>query len=89
MRSKSPLVTVYIANHNYARYLAESIQSVLDQTHQDFELIIVDDGSTDGSQEIIRQFETRSRVYCLYQENQGLNKTNNIALKLASGKYIM
>ena len=45
MKSKLPLVTVYITNYNYGRYIKQSIESVLNQSFEDFELIIIDDGS--------------------------------------------
>lgn len=84
-----PLVTVYITNHNYEQYVEQSIQSVLNQTMQDFELIIIDDGSTDNSREIIEEYRCHSNVRILYQDNKGLNATNNVAVKEAKGKYIM
>jgi len=85
----SPLVTVYITNYNYGRYLSQAIESVLNQTFTDFELIVVDDGSVDDSRDIIRQYQGHPKVRTIFQENQGLNKTNNIALRSARGKYIM
>ena len=48
-----PLVSIYITNYNYEKYIRQSIESVRAQTLQDFELIIIDDGSTDGSRDII------------------------------------
>jgi len=89
LKQQPPLITVYIANYNYAKYLNRSIQSLLNQTFQDFELLIIDDGSTDNSQEIIKQFEENEKVYTVFQRNKGLNRTNNVALKLSRGKYIM
>ena len=47
--NNQPKITVYITNHNYGEYVVQAIESVLDQTFQDFELIIIDDGSTDNS----------------------------------------
>ena len=88
-KDSSPFVTVYISNYNYARYLERAIQSVLNQTLQDFELIIIDDGSSDGSLEIIKGYETQERIFVVLQQNKGLNVSNNVALKLARGKYIM
>ena len=85
----SPLVTVYIANHNYARFIEQSIQSVLNQTLHDFELIIIDDGSTDNSREIIERYLDHRRVISIFQQNRGLNDTNNIAMRAARGRYIM
>lgn len=84
-----PLTTVYLANYNYAEYLERSIRSVLKQTVTDFELIIIDDGSTDNSHEIIKKFEDIENVFVVFQRNSGLVKTNNVALKLSRGKYIM
>jgi len=82
-------VTVYITNYNYAKYLKQSIESILNQTFQDFELIIIDDGSTDKSHEIIKRYEEKENVYTVFQRNRGLNRTNNVALKLGRGRYIM
>jgi len=87
--NNSPTVTVYITNYNYEKYLEKAIQSVICQTFQDLELIIIDDGSTDGSREIIKKYENNEKIYTVFQQNKGLNRTNNVALKLASGKYIM
>ncbi len=84
-----PLVTVYITNYNYGRYIRQAIESVLNQTLQDFELIIIDDGSTDNSKEIIESYAECRNVQIVYQQNKGLNVTNNVALKLATGKYIV
>jgi len=83
------LVTVYITNYNYAKFIERAIQSVYDQTYPNWELIIIDDGSTDGSKEIIQSHENQSNVRVLFQQNKGLNATNNVALSMANGKYIM
>ena len=82
-------VTVYLINHNYARYVRQSIESVLHQTMKDFELIIIDDGSTDHSRSIIEEFENHEQVTVIFQHNRGLNVSNNIALRASQGKYIM
>jgi glycosyltransferase involved in cell wall biosynthesis len=89
MLKELPLVTVYITNFNYRNYIEKSIESVLLQTLQDFELIIIDDGSSDGSQEFIKKYESNPKIRCIYQHNKGLNVTNNIALRSARGKFIM
>jgi glycosyltransferase involved in cell wall biosynthesis len=78
-----------MTNHNYGKYIAKSIDSVLNQTFSDYELIIIDDGSTDNSREIIENYRNDPNVTIIYQENKGLNVTNNIAIKLSKGKYIM
>ena len=87
--TKLPLVTVYITSYNYDRFIKESIDSVIKQKFRDFEVIIIDDGSTDNSKQIIEQYRNHPKVTIIYQENKGLNITNNIAIKLAKGKYIM
>ncbi len=88
-RAGSPSVTVYIANHNYGRFIEQAIQSVLNQTYQDFELIIIDDGSSDNSREIIEKYAQHEKVITIFQKNKGLNVTNNIALRAARSRYIM
>jgi len=82
-------VTVYIPSHNYGRYLDRAVQSVLRQTMEDWELIIINDGSTDNTQEVIDQYRSHPKIRIVEQENKGLTVTNNIALRLASGEYLM
>ena len=84
----NPLVTVYIANYNYGKYISESIKSVLAQSYKNFELLIVDDGSTDDSKKIINTFKD-NRIKKFFQKNIGLNKTNNFILHKAKGKFII
>lgn len=83
------LITVYITNYNYGAYIKHAVESVLSQTSQNFELLIIDDGSTDNSKEIIEQYRSHQKVRIVYQQNKGLNATNNVALNLSNGKYIM
>ena len=83
-----PLVTIYITNYNYGRYIKQSINSVLNQSYKNFELIIIDDGSTDNSRNIIDRYKNNKKVKIVYQKNKGLNKSNNVALKLSKGDYI-
>lgn len=82
-------MTVYLTNYNYADYIEQSIESVLSQTYKNFELIIIDDGSTDNSRNIISQYIERQNIRVIFQENKGLTATNNIAVRAAQGKYIM
>ncbi|MEO1436372.1 MAG: glycosyltransferase [Bacteroidota bacterium] len=84
-----PLLTVYITNYNYEAYIKQAIESVLNQSFQDFELLIIDDGSTDNSRDIIESYKDHEQITIIYQQNKGLNVTNNIALRLSNGKYIM
>lgn len=85
----SSKVTVYIANYNYGRFLNQAIQSVLDQTYANYELLIIDDGSHDDSKTILRKYRGRRNISIIFQNNKGLTVTNNIALRLAAGEYIM
>jgi len=80
---------VYIPTYNYASYIDKAIQSVLKQTISDWELIIIDDGSTDNTQEILSKYRNDTKIRVIEQENKGLNVANNIALRLANGRYIM
>lgn len=80
-------VSVTMITYNHEKYIAESIQSVLDQTFTDFELIIVNDGSTDKTDEIIRTFKD-PRISYICQENQGPSVASNNAILTAKGKYI-
>jgi len=86
----NPLVTVYVTNHNYGRYLKRAVDSLLIQSLQDFELIVIDDGSTDDSRQVIESYYSgHPKINIIYQQNKGLNVTNNIALRVARGTYIM
>jgi len=89
MMNNSPLITVYITNHNYGKYIDQAINSILEQSFQDFEIIIIDDGSTDNSKSIIDQYENNPQIKVIYQQNKGLTVSNNIALKLAQGEFIV
>ncbi|MFX0556027.1 glycosyltransferase [Maribacter sp. CXY002] len=86
---KSPLVTVYITNYNYGKFIRKAIESILNQTLKDIELIIIDDGSTDNSKDIIEEYSNHDIISIIYQKNRGLNITNNVALKASKGKYIV
>ena len=86
---KEPLVTVYVANFNYGRYLRTALESVYRQTFRDFELIIVDDGSTDNSRDIIAEYEGRPETRIILQDNKGLHGVSRVAVRAARGKYVM
>ena len=88
MTAKRPLVSVLMPVYRGERYLAEAIQSVLGQTHENLELIVVDDGSPDGSAEIVAGFREDARVRYVEQENQGVAAARNTGLGLATGKYV-
>ncbi len=81
-----PLVTVAISTFNRANFLAESISSVLCQTLQDFEIVVVDDGSTDNTRQIVESFDDR-RIRYFFQENAGIAAARNRAADEARGYY--
>lgn len=83
------MVTVYITNYNYGLYIEKAIESVLNQSYTNYELIIIDDGSTDNSMEIIEKYRENTKIQIIYQKNRGLNITNNIAMRLAKGEFIV
>ena len=83
-----PIVTVFMAAYNAAQFIEKSIQSILNQTFNDFELLIVDDGSTDNTLEIIRSF-TDDRITIIENKiNRGLIYTRNLAIQYARGTYL-
>lgn len=84
-----PKVSVILPVFNSEEYLRRSIESVLSQSFHDFELIIVDDGSTDKSLDIIQEYEVLdSRVTVVHQNNSGVSKARNVALGLCRGEFI-
>jgi glycosyltransferase involved in cell wall biosynthesis len=88
MNSKErPLVSVLLPVYNGEKYLRESIQGILRQTYADFELLILDDGSTDGSREVVSSFDD-ARIRYFYHSNCGLAATLNIGLNNACGELI-
>ena len=86
----TPLVSVIMPVYNTQDYVSISIQSILNQTYQNFEIICIDDGSTDRSAEIIRKFMCEDpRIKLIRIENHGQGYARNLALKEAKGEYIM
>ena len=84
-----PQISVVIPCYNQARYIAECLDSVVAQTFKDYEVIIVNDGSTDNSLEIIKQYIDRYKNFLLLnQSNQGVVFARNNAISKAKGKYI-
>ncbi len=85
-----PLVSVILPSYNHERFIAEAIESVLGQTVEDFELIIVDDGSSDNSKEIIESYRVKdARIRTFFNgKNQGISRTMNRGLKEAAGEFM-
>ena len=84
-----PRVSVVMPVYNAEAFLQEAVGSILHQTYRDFELIAIDDGSTDGSREMLRQYgKSDSRVKVLDQENRGLTRTLKRGVEVACGELI-
>ncbi len=85
-----PLVSIIIPVYNAERFLRETLDSLVEQTYKHFEVICVDDGSTDKSLEILREYNQKdSRFRFIEQNNQYAGVARNNGLKVACGKYIM
>jgi glycosyltransferase involved in cell wall biosynthesis len=82
-----PKVSVLLPVYNGERYIVQSVESILRQSYRDFELIVVNDGSTDRTGTLIKGLSDH-RINLLEQENQGLTRTLNNALKVIKGEYI-
>lgn len=86
MKKNEPLISVVIPTFNHEEYIEEAIQSVLEQTYKNYEIIVVDDGSKDNTRNIIRKFE--NNIKYIHQKNQGPSFARNRGLKKASGGLI-
>jgi len=84
----SPLVSVVVSCYNHEDYIKESLLSVLNQTYQNIELIVFDDGSVDKSAGIIEELSKEYHFFFQRQENIGLTATSNKAIELCKGKYV-
>ena len=84
-----PTVSVIIPTYNRALIIKDAIQSVLNQTYSDYEIIVVDDGSTDNTNNVINDFRSRSeKVHYIYQENKGRSAARNLGIRAARGDYV-
>ena len=88
LESNGPFFTVGIANYNRSEYIAEAIASVLAQEYSRFELLIVDDGSTDNSEEVVESFQD-PRIRFVKKEHSGIPRTVNMLLDVAKGSHVV
>lgn len=82
------LVTVIVCIYNGEKYLKECVDSVINQDYTNFEVILVDDGSTDTSPEIVDSYKNDNRVIIIHQKNSGVSISRNNALAISNGKYV-
>lgn len=86
-----PLVSVIVPAYNHEKYINDCLQSIVNQTYNNIELIIINDGSTDNTENVIKTFmaeNTEFNIKFISKNNEGICKTLNKGLKMASGKYI-
>lgn len=87
--SKKPLVSAFIPSYNHAAYVGEAIESLLNQSYSNMEIIVVDDGSSDGSHDVLKPFAENPRVTVILNEhNRGQSAAFNQALAIAKGEFI-
>ena len=85
-----PKVSIIVPVYNVERYLRQCLDSLVNQTYQNIEIICVDDGSTDASSEILTEYALKnSKVRVIRQENSGLSVARNVGFSFATGKYVM
>jgi len=84
-----PRYSIVIPVYNAEKYLYRCLESILQQTFSDYEIIIVDDGSTDASKEICSSYVNDYRVFYYFQKNSGVSSARNKALREAKGEYIL
>jgi len=88
MSDSQPLISVITPTYNRADFVVEAVESVLAQTYPHFELLIVDDGSTDNTREVLEPYLKDGRIRLFYQENQGQSVARNRGLDEATGDFV-
>lgn len=88
MLQKSPTVSVIIPTYNRAQLVGHAVRSVLAQTYQDFELIVIDDASTDNTQELVASFKEPRIRYIRHSQNGGVSAARNTGIEASRGEYI-
>jgi len=88
MFSEAPLVSVIIPTHNRAALLERAIASVASQSYGNFEIIVVDDGSTDETSSVLEKWSARTRLVSRHQEQKGVSAARNAGVKAAAGEWV-
>lgn len=84
----NPLISVIIPCYNVEKYVAECLESILSQSYQNLEIVVINDGSTDNTEEVIKPFLRDKRIIYKSQNNLGLSEARNSGLRIISGKYV-
>lgn len=89
LNNQNPLVSIIVPIYNTFPYVLEALNSVVNQTYKNIEIILVDDGSTDGSEEVCDLFaRTDDRIRVVHQSNKGLSNARNVGLELMNGDFV-
>ena len=89
MSAAQPIISVIIPIYNTRDYLPRCLTSILKNTYQNLEILCIDDGSTDGSAEVLDEFaQSDARLKIIHKANEGISATRNLGLNLASGEYV-
>jgi glycosyltransferase involved in cell wall biosynthesis len=88
MKDKESLISVIIPTYNREKTLPRAINSVLNQTYKNWELIIVDDGSIDNTKKILKPYLKNKKIKYYYKKNEGVSSARNLGIKKARGEYI-
>lgn len=83
-----PKVSIIIPTYNCAQYIELALLSALEQTYQNKEIIIIDDGSTDDTRAVLKKYIKNKDVNYIYQENQGVSQARNTGISVAQGSYV-
>ena len=84
--AKRPFISVLVTSYNYERYLRQTLDSILAQSYKNYEVVIVDDGSTDKSVSVINEYVAKYKNFHLYQHEGGVNKGLPTSFKLGAEK---
>lgn len=85
----NPMITVVVPCYNYGRFVGETLESILQQSYTDWECIVIDDGSTDNTREVVEPYAAKyENIIYHYQKNGGLPNARNAGIRLAKGKYL-
>lgn len=83
------LVSIIVPSHNHEKYITQCIESIINQSYKNFELIVIDDGSTDNSKNILEDLYAKYNFILIFQKNHGITYTLNLGItKYSKGKYI-